>query len=107
MRKVLGLVIFISIFGCKSDTETQILELSKKSQEFALNEKFEEAINALNEIENIYQNQILPPLYKKDKTINLSTNVFYLLKECCILFKVQHSFNIYFFIYQIKNMALP
>jgi hypothetical protein len=36
---------------------------------------------ALNEIENFYQNQILPPLYKKDKTINLSTNVFYLLKD--------------------------
>jgi len=36
---------------------------------------------ALNEIKNIYQNQILPPLYKKDKTINLSTNVFYLLKD--------------------------
>jgi hypothetical protein len=35
----------------------------------------------LNEIENFYQNQILPPLYKKDKTINLSTNVFYLLKD--------------------------
>jgi hypothetical protein len=38
-------------------------------------------IHALNEIENFYQNQILPPLYKKDKTINLSTNVFYLLKD--------------------------
>ena len=38
-------------------------------------------VNALNEIENFYQNQILPPLYKKDKTINLSTNVFYLLKD--------------------------
>jgi hypothetical protein len=36
---------------------------------------------ALTEIENFYQNQILPPLYKKDKTINLSTNVFYLLKD--------------------------
>jgi hypothetical protein len=36
---------------------------------------------ALNEIENIYQNQILPSLYKNNKTINLSTNVFYLLKD--------------------------
>jgi hypothetical protein len=36
---------------------------------------------ALTEIENFYQNQILPSLYKKDKTINLSTNVFYLLKD--------------------------
>jgi len=38
-------------------------------------------INALNEIENFYQNQILPSLYKNNKTINLSTNVFYLLKD--------------------------
>ena len=38
-------------------------------------------VNALNEIENIYQNQILPSLYKNDKTINLTTNVFYLLKD--------------------------
>ena len=37
--------------------------------------------NALNEIENIYQNQILPSLYRNDKTINLTTNVFYLLKD--------------------------
>jgi hypothetical protein len=36
---------------------------------------------ALTEIENIYQSQILPLLYKNDKTINLSTNVFYLLKD--------------------------
>jgi hypothetical protein len=38
-------------------------------------------VNALNEIENFYQNQILPSLYKNNKTINLSTNVFYLLKD--------------------------
>ena len=38
-------------------------------------------VNALNEIQNIYQNQILPSLYKNDKTINLPTNVFYLLKD--------------------------
>ena len=38
-------------------------------------------INALNEIENIYQSQILPSFYKNDKTINLTTNVFYLLKD--------------------------
>ena len=37
--------------------------------------------NALNEIENIYQNQILPSLYRNDKTINLTTNVFYLIKD--------------------------
>jgi hypothetical protein len=38
-------------------------------------------VNAINEIENFYQNQILPSLYKNDKTINLTTNVFYLLKD--------------------------
>ena len=37
--------------------------------------------NAITEIENFYQNQILPSLYKNSKTINLSTNVFYLLKD--------------------------
>ena len=36
---------------------------------------------ALTEIENFYESQILPSLYKNDKTINLSTNVFYLLKD--------------------------
>jgi len=43
--------------------------------------KIQVYVNALNDIENFYQNQILPPLYKKDKTINLTTNVFYLLKD--------------------------
>ena len=43
--------------------------------------KIQVYINALNEIENIYQNQILPSLYKNNKTINLTTNVFYLLKD--------------------------
>jgi hypothetical protein len=38
-------------------------------------------VNALTEIEKFYQNQILPSLYKNNKTINLSTNVFYLLKD--------------------------
>ena len=43
--------------------------------------KIQVYVNALNEIENIYQNQILPSIYRNDKTINLSTNVFYLLKD--------------------------
>ena len=47
----------------------------------SINKKIQVYVNTLNEIENFYQNQILPPLYKKDKTINLSTNVFYLLKD--------------------------
>jgi len=36
---------------------------------------------ALTEMKNFYVNQILPSLYKNDKTINLTTNVFYLLKD--------------------------
>jgi signal transduction histidine kinase len=43
--------------------------------------KIQVYVIALREIENIYQNQILPSLYKNDKTINLTTNVFYLLKD--------------------------
>jgi hypothetical protein len=43
--------------------------------------KIQVYINAITEIENFYQNQILPSLYKNNKTINLSTNVFYLLKD--------------------------
>lgn len=43
--------------------------------------KIQVYVNALNEIENIYQSHILPSLYKNDKTINLTTNVFYLLKD--------------------------
>ena len=43
--------------------------------------KIQVYVNAINEIENIYKNQILPSLYKNDKTINLTTNVFYLLKD--------------------------
>ena len=43
--------------------------------------KIQVYVNALTEIENIYQNQILPSLYRNDKTINLTTNVFYLLKD--------------------------
>ena len=42
---------------------------------------------ALEEIENIYQNQILPSLYRNDKTINLTTNVFYLLKDSYTIVK--------------------
>ena len=49
--------------------------------------KIQVYINALNEIENIYQNQILPSLYRNDKTINLTTNVFYLLKDSYTIVK--------------------
>jgi hypothetical protein len=47
----------------------------------ASKKKIQVYTQAFNEIENFYQNQILPSLYKNNKTINLSTNVFYLLKD--------------------------
>ena len=55
----------------------------KKSKEISKisNKKIQVYINTLNEIESFYENQILPSLYKNNKTINLSTNVFYLLKD--------------------------
>ena len=55
----------------------------KKSKEISKisNKKNQVYINTLNEIESFYENQILPSLYKNNKTINLSTNVFYLLKD--------------------------
>jgi len=53
----------------------------EESNDKASKKKIQVYTQALNEIENFYQNQILPSLYKKDKTINLSTNVFYLLKD--------------------------
>ena len=43
--------------------------------------KIQVHVNALKEIESIYQSQILPSLYRNDKRINLTTNVFYLLKD--------------------------
>ena len=49
--------------------------------------KIEVYVNALNEIESFYENQILPSFYKNDKTINLSTNVFYLLKDSYTIVK--------------------
>ena len=49
--------------------------------------KIQVYVNALNEIENIYQSQILPSLYRNDKTINLTTNVFYLLKDSYTIVK--------------------
>ncbi|NQW79246.1 MAG: hypothetical protein HQ449_07995 [Chitinophagaceae bacterium] len=66
-------------------------EVKKSNQRNAINKgkntskrsmkKIQVYVNALNEIENIYENQILPSIYRSDKTINLTTNVFYLLKD--------------------------
>jgi hypothetical protein len=39
------------------------------------------------EIDTLYQNQIVPTLYIKPKTLNLTTNVFYLLKDSYSIIK--------------------
>jgi hypothetical protein len=38
-------------------------------------------------IDALYQNQIVPRLYNKPKTLNLTTNVFYLLKDSYSIIK--------------------
>lgn len=66
-------------------------DLKKNNQRYKINEgyktskspkkKIQVYVNTLNEIETIYEIQILSSLYRNDKTINLTTNVFYLLKD--------------------------
>jgi hypothetical protein len=65
------------------NNESDEFKKSKESNNInkSRNKNIQVYINALNEIENIYQSQILPSFYKNDKTINLTTNVFYLLKD--------------------------
>jgi len=53
----------------------------EESNDIISKKKIQVYTKALTEIERFYQNQILPSLYKNNKTINLSTNVFYLLKD--------------------------
>ena len=65
--------------GEPNNDSNDIIKGNKTSK--SSKKKIQVYVNALNEIENIYQNQILPSLYRNDKTINLTTNVFYLLKD--------------------------
>ena len=44
-------------------------------------------VASLAEIDALYQNQIVPTLYNKTKTLNLTTNVFYLLKDSYSIIK--------------------
>ena len=53
----------------------------EESKDKISKKKIQVYTKALTEIENFYENQIFPSLYKNNKTINLSTNVFYLLKD--------------------------
>jgi hypothetical protein len=64
----------------KKSNQRNDINKAKKSGK-SRKKKIQVYVNALNEIENIYENQILPSIYRSDKTINLTTNVFYLLKD--------------------------
>jgi hypothetical protein len=44
-------------------------------------------VESFAEIDALYQNQIVPALYNKPKTLNLTTNVFYLLKDSYSIIK--------------------
>jgi len=63
----------------KSNQRNDVNKGSKTGK--ASKKKIKVYTEALTEIENFYENQILSSLYKNDKTINLTTNVFYLLKD--------------------------
>ena len=44
-------------------------------------------VESFAEIDNLYQTQIAPKLYKQTKSLNLTTNVFYLLKDSYSIIK--------------------
>jgi hypothetical protein len=44
-------------------------------------------VESFAKIDALYQNQIVPTLYNKPKTLNLTTNVFYLLKDSYSIIK--------------------
>jgi hypothetical protein len=44
-------------------------------------------VESFAEIDVLYQTQIVPKLYKQPKSLNLTTNVFYLLKDSYSIIK--------------------
>jgi hypothetical protein len=51
------------------------------------NQKIQAHVLSFAEIDALYQNQIAPKLYNKPKSLNLTTNVFYLLKDSYSIIK--------------------
>lgn len=67
---------------CLEERDNAINDINKYNKTSkSPKKKIQVYVNTISEIENFYQNQILPSLYRNNKTINLSTNVFYLLKD--------------------------
>jgi hypothetical protein len=53
----------------------------------ASNQNIAEHVASFAEIDALYQTQIAPTLYNKSKSLNLTTNVFYLLKDSYSIIK--------------------
>jgi len=53
----------------------------------ASTQKIAEYVESFAEIDALYQNQIAPKLYNQPKSLNLTTNVFYLLKDSYSIIK--------------------
>ena len=53
----------------------------------ASNQNIAEHVASFAEIDALYQNQIVPKLYNQPKSLNLTTNVFYLLKDSYSIIK--------------------
>jgi hypothetical protein len=51
------------------------------------NKLIEQHVASFAEIDALYQTQITPKLYNKPKSLNLTTNVFYLLKDSYSIIK--------------------
>jgi hypothetical protein len=67
---------------CLEEQNNKSDELNKSNKTNKTSKKkIQVYTQALTEIENFYENKILPSIYKNNRTINLSTNVFYLLKD--------------------------
>ena len=69
---------------CLQQPEALILAKTNESNK---NKSIETYTLALKEIDDIYRTQIANPIYAETKNINLTTNVFYLLKDSYTIIK--------------------
>ena len=59
----------------------------KSALNLTSNKLIEQHVASFAEINNLYQIQIAPKIYKQSKSLNLTTNVFYLLKDSYTIIK--------------------
>jgi hypothetical protein len=60
---------------------------NKKTMNLSSNKLIAQHVASFVEIDALYQTQIVPKLYKQPKSLNLTTNVFYLLKDSYTIIK--------------------